>query len=188
MIEDIPEIKKELAEIKVSGTKITHDKLGRIISDWVSGMDLTDIASAHFGGNDTTSITKCVQAIYSKVTNSATWGLAAIQKLPGSNSLDENLTEKEKKSLRNLSAMIFYGVNSDEAILMRLNNVPRSIAPKMGEQYKNENPEFLNATSSNVVDWITHLNNDKWDSIIPVNKKLTGAEYKQIWKKLSGMS
>lgn len=186
MINDIPEIRKELSDIKIKGTKITNETLSLLIVDWVSGKQIKDIALTYFGGSDTDSITKCVKAIYSKVANSATWGLAAIQKMPTSNTGLDKLTEDEKKKLVNMPAMIYYGVNSDEAILMRLNNIPRSISTKMGKLFKSEN-DLYKSKSTEVIEWLKKLDDTKWNNIVPKNKNLSGQEYKKIWKRLAGI-
>ena len=187
MLEDIPETKRELKDIKISGTQITNNTLSKLISDWVSGEEISTISAKYFEGIDTKAMSRCVKAIYSKVTSSATWGLAALQKLPTSGIKLEELSEEEKRKLVNLPAMVFYGVNTDEAILMRLNNIPRSISKNMGKQFRIENPEFYKVNSSDVVNWIKNLDVEKWDSMVPQNKKLSGGEYKKIWERISGL-
>jgi len=185
MLNDIPETKRELFDIKVGGTRITNDSLSNIITDWVSGKSLTEIAEAYFGGSDTESMSKCVRAIYSKVTNAATWGLAAIQKLPTSG-IPEDMSSEEKRQLSNLSSMIYYGVDSDEAILMRLNNLPRSISKKLGQFYKHDVPDYQKSTPSDVLTWIQTLDEQQWNSAVPTSRRLSGIEYKKIWQKISG--
>lgn len=96
---------------------------------------------------------------------------------------------KERKKLQNLSAMVYYGVNSDEAILMRINNVPRSIADNVGKLYLEEHdPTTLYASrSTNVIKWLDDMSKEKWNSTIPTGKGINGSEYKQIWKQISGI-
>lgn len=103
MLEDIPEIKKGLSEINTTGTMITNSSLSNIVSDWVSGKELTKISTEYFGGSDVDSMRNCVSAIYGKVSNFATWGLSAIQKIsPELNSMSYDERKKEiTKSLCN---------------------------------------------------------------------------------------
>ena len=184
MLDDIPETSSILSE--VVGTKTNGDSISKIIADWVSGRDIHVISKKHFGGTDTAAMSKCVRAIYGKITNSATWGLAALQKLPASGIRVEELSEEERRRLANLPAMIFYGVDTDEAILMRLNNVPRSISKTMGKRYRRENPKFHKARSGDVITWLKDLDARGWDEAVPQDKRLSGTEYKKIWEKLSG--
>ena len=188
MLEDIPEIKKGLSDINMTGTTISNSALGSIVSDWVSGKELTQISNEYFGGADVDSMRNCVTAIYGKVSNFATWGISAIQKIsPELNS--ESMSEGDRKKLQNLSAMVYYGVNSDEAILMRMNNIPRSIADNVGKLYLQEHdPTALyESRSTNVIKWLENMSEEKWNSTIPVGKGINGSEYKQIWKQISGM-
>ena len=184
----IPEISKEFSEI-TTNTPVTNSSLNHIVSDWVSGKDLTEISKTYFGGSDLDSMKHCVTAIYGKISNSATWGLSAIQKISIELS-SEPISETDKKKLQNLSAMIYYGVNSDEGILMRMNNVPRSIANNMGKLYFDEHDHstLYESRSSSVIKWLDEMGDEKWNSVIPTSKQINGSEYKQIWKQISGMN
>ena len=184
MLNDIPEIKKQLSEIKIGNSIITNDSLSGIIVDWVSGKELDEISQKYFNGTDINSMSNCVKAIYGKITNAATWGMASLQKLPTSGISDE-LDSTEQHQLSNLPSMIFYGVDTDEAILMRLNNIPRGISKKMGNLYKNDISQDQR-TPSSVLSWIKGLDEEQWNLIVPHSKRLSGKEYKQIWKKISG--
>ena len=185
MLNDIPETRDQLAQIKIGGNKITNGSLSNIIIDWVSGKELFEISEKYFGGTDTDAMRDCVKAIYGKVTNAATWGLAAIQKLPTSG-ISKDPSPGEQRQLSNLSSMIFYGVDSDEAILMRLNSIPRSLSKKMGTIYKTDVPTYQNSTPADVMTWIQTLDERRWNSVVPENSRLSGNEYKQIWQKISG--
>lgn len=185
MLNDIPEIKQTLSDITIKDPKNINNSLSNIITDWVSGKDLSEIAQTYFGGTDTNSMSSCVRAIYGKVTNAATWGLSAIQKLPTSG-ISNDLSLEEQRQLTNLPSMIYYGVDSDEAILMRSNNIPRSISKKMGKIYKNVVPEYQKSTPSEVLTWIQTLDDQQWNSVVPTTRHLSGNEYKQIWQKISG--
>ena len=62
--------------------------------------------------------------------------LPALSQMPTSGLDYENMDEKLKQTLNTLPAMIYHGVNTPEAILMRMNSAPRSIAERLGERYK----------------------------------------------------
>lgn len=188
MLENIPEIKDDLSNIKVDGTLITNSSLSNIVSDWVSGNGLPEISEKYFGGSDVDSMKNCVSAIYGKISNFATWGFSAIQKL-SLDLIDDSMTDHEKNKLQNLSAMIYYGVNSDEAILMRMNGVPRSIADNIGKLYLDEygSGTLYKSNSVGVIKWLNDMDVSKWNSSILPGKGISGSEYKQIWKQISGI-
>lgn len=186
MLHDIPETRKSLSEIEIPGTRLDGNTLSKIIGEWVSGKSVTEISKKYFKGEDTTSITRCVTAIYSKIVNSATWGLAGIQKM---SSIDfENLSPEEKMEMNNLPAMIYYGVKTSEAILMRMNNVPRSISSNMGTIYKVQKTNLQDSKAPEIMTWLKSLEDSDWNKAVPEGKNMSGKEYKKIWEKLSGVS
>lgn len=176
-----PEIKKSIDEINSFDKTVDKNSISKIITDWVSGKSIEFIAKKYY--ND--DISKCTKAIYSNIVNNATWGLASMQQLPQSGINWDNLSEIERRQLKNLPSMIYYGVNSEEAVLLRKENIPRTIASNIGIHLKNEfGNEALMKSSSEIVNWLQEKN---WQSLIPTTKNITSDEYKKIWKKLAGI-
>ncbi|NQV51274.1 MAG: hypothetical protein HQ507_12300 [Candidatus Marinimicrobia bacterium] len=174
-----------------SDQQFDRSSISRIIIDWVNGKSINFIATKYFGSesDDRKRVEKCSKVMYSYMANAATWGLAAIQKMPNSGVDWERLSDTEKKKMSNLPALLHYGVNTDEAVLMRKNSIPRSIAKRIGELYSSSHQgEIFNKSSSEVNDWINSLPVDTWNTFKSSNSQLTGREYQRIWKKLSGNS
>ena len=84
-----------------------------------------------------------------------------------------------------MPAMIYYGVRSEEAILMRMHNVPRSISEQIGGLYRNQTEQNgRHARTADVLSWLDELPDDQWK---PTGKSASGSQYKQIWRMLSGI-
>ncbi len=181
------EIRKSIEDIATSGRSISHSSIARLIIDWVNGRTISDI-SARIFPRDNQAIQKTTKALYKVIANAATWGLAALQKMPTSGIDWDNLSELEKKKMANLPAYLHYGVDTDEGVLMRKNNVPRSIANKLGLFYKHSVGEnnLFNATTSDISEWLRNQNVRVWNESVPSNSRLSGEDYKNIWKKLNG--
>ncbi len=141
---EVPELRDSLAEV-TGGTRPDGDLLARIVSDWVQGRPLPEMAADYFaksrtGDNDgvgserdpVTSLTKCCQSVFGRLTQTASWGLAALQSLTVGDRIDL-LSSEEQLTMRNLPARVYYGVNSDEAVTMRLVGVPRYAAPDLAK-------------------------------------------------------
>lgn len=127
--------------------------------------------------------------MYKVVANAATWGIAALQKMPTSGVDWDSLSEIEKKRMANIPAYLHYGVNTDEGVLMRKNNVPRSIANRLGELYSaSVGGEIFSQPSSSVSDWLGLQNVDIWNGVRPANSRLTGEDYRKVWLKLNGIN
>ncbi|OQX52470.1 MAG: hypothetical protein B5M53_08355 [Candidatus Cloacimonas sp. 4484_209] len=179
----VPEVKKSL-EVSIPGETITYSKLSHLIIDWVSGKEFTEIAREIWSTDDPTAISNCVKAICQKVVNGATWGLAAFLNMPTSGINFSDLTEEEIRRLKNIPAMVYYGVNTEEGIVMRINNVPRSIANKLGEIYKMETGDI---SPRSAYEWLKNTSSSVWNESVPPNKNISGDDYKRIWEKLSGV-
>lgn len=186
MLGNIPEV-KNLSDA-MSGPRSNPDAIGALISDWVSGKSIVDISSAHFGGTGKSEITACVKALYQKVVNSASWGLAGIQKIHdfGGGGESEPLGQRGGRAA-NLPAMVYHGVDTDAAVLMRINGVPRSISKRIGAAYAHEHEadNIYAAESGRVLGWLSDLPGGAWK---PEGGSITGEECKAVWRQLSGVA
>ncbi len=181
----IPEIKKSLIDI-FNEEGYDEDKIAMLINYWVSGKNILEISQQVFGKKDPGTLCATVGILYSKISNFATWGLASLQKLPTSGLNYDNMTKEEKRKIQNIPAMVCYGVNTDEAILMRSNNIPRSIAIELGKLFKNSHTDIYSVNSFEVNDWLENLSDENWNSIVPNELEITGQDYKNIWEQLAG--
>ncbi|HOV32652.1 MAG TPA: DEAD/DEAH box helicase [Candidatus Hydrogenedens sp.] len=178
------EIKKPLEEIKIGNTSLDRNSLSRLIIYWVNGYKIPEIAKKLFvREEDSKAIELTSKALYKTITTFASWGISAIQKMPASGIDWEKMTEQEKKNLLNIPAYIYYGVNTDESVLMRKANVPRSIAKEVGEKYRQKFKDFYKHTTSEVLNCLKQRS--FWTKIVPENSPLNEDEYFAIWKKLN---
>ena len=168
---EMPEMR--LAGLTVSKKPIGHEALGDIVSDWVSGKPIPDISKEHFGGAGVEQIPECVQAIHGKISQYTTWGLSAVR----------HACRAEGGA--NLPAMVYYGVDSDRAVLMRMNSVPRSVSAAMGRAYEKERG-IAGAKPSEVREWLDELGDSGWNSAARPGA-MSGAEYKLVWRRLAGL-
>ena len=186
----IPEVKSRLEE--VSGAHgLKKEMIASITQDWVNGATMEQLAKNYFMLEDkmnfTLALSECCSAIYGKLTNSATWGMAVLQKLPNSGIDFEKLTDEQKRIINNLPALIYYGVGSEEALVMRMNSVPRSIADNIGKKFMNEIGSIDNESPAKAADWLNKLSEKDWQTVIPVGAKVMGKDYQTIWKKFNGI-
>lgn len=187
---DTYEIKESINELSIGGRPIDPSSIARLIIDWVNGKNISIIASRFYPNEELNrAIQKTTKALYKIVANSATWGLAALQKMPTSRVDWNNLSEIDKKRMANLPAYLHYGVNTDEGVLMRKNNVPRSIANRIGQLYNEAvNGEIFSQPTDSVSNWLRNQGRETWDSVRPAGSGLSGEEYKRVWEKLNGIN
>ena len=184
------EIKKSIEELSSGERPLDQSSIARLIIDWVNGNNISRIASRFYPNEEINSaIQKATKALYKIVANSATWGLAALQKMPTSGVDWDNLSEIDKKRMANLPAYLHYGVNTDEGVLMRKNNVPRSIANRIGYLYNEAvGGEIFSQPSDSVRNWLSNQDQETWESVRPSGSILSGQEYKRVWEKLNGIN
>lgn len=182
----IPQLQKGLDDIKGDGVR--HRQIADITQAWVSGSSIEDIARQYFKGDTLTAqISKACKAVYRDLANNGAWGLSALSKMPTSGIDFESLSAEERRQLNNLPAMLYHGVKSEEAVLMRMNSVPRSIAEQLGQDFKTQiDPagETLSPTLAN--DYLKSLKSDDWGRLKPRTSVMTGDDYQEVWKRLSG--
>jgi hypothetical protein len=182
------EISKSLEELNTGGQPLDRSSIARLVIDWVNGQDIATIASRIYPELDANiAVQKATRAVYKVIANAATWGLAALQKMPTSGVDWDSLSDIDKKRMANLPAYLHYGVNSDEGVLMRKNNIPRSIANRLGELYSNSvGGEIFSQPSESVSNWLNQQSTEVWNQVRPVGSKLSGGEYRKVWMKLNG--
>lgn len=184
------EIRKSIEQLKQGGTPLDRDSIARLITQWVNGHEINAITQNLYpdAENFGKAVQQTTKALYQVVANAATWGLAGLQSMPNSGLDWDNMSETEQNQMANIPAYLHYGVNTDEGVLMRKNNVPRSIANRLGALYSAEvGGEIFNQPSSNVAQWLGQQSNEIWNRVRPANSQLSGEEYKKVWMKLNGI-
>lgn len=181
-----------LQEISTSG--ISKKRIAEITQAWVNGTSINEIALKYFVSSKevnadqlTDAISAACKAVYRNLANYGTWGIASLSKLPNSGLKFDDMTEEEIRKYNNLPAMIYYGVRSEPGILMRMNSVPRSVAENLGEIFLKEYGGKLDMTSPlKAKQFVRLLKPRDWEKVKPANSPMSGEDYFNIWKRLSG--
>ncbi len=176
----IPEVKKDL-DAAAPGRPAADGEIGAVISDWVSGRKVAEIAEARFGGSGAEQVTRCAEAVRG-IAGAAARGMAAVQRMPGSGLDFGGMTREQRKSALNLPAMVYHGVGTDEAVVMRRHGVPRGAARRVGEAYGREAREIRG--SSGIMLWLEGLPGGSWGP--GSGSGMSGADYKEVWRRLAG--
>tara|TARA_R110002072_G_C7965380_1_gene534268 strand:- start:215 stop:3361 length:3147 start_codon:yes stop_codon:yes gene_type:complete len=154
----VPELRHNL-EAVTGGNGPDGEKLALILKDWVGGEPVPAIANKFFGGD----ITSCGRNLFGRLSQTASWGLGALLSITGS-----ELSNEEFGSVRNLPSQIFYGVNDDRSIILRLLGIPRSAATKLPLVMGDISNQSLTASREQLMnldpaDWRTALGTKQGD-------------------------
>jgi len=178
----VPELRKQLQEV-TGGPQPNGESLARMICDWVQGRPLADMAADYFGSgkrsDPVAAMTKCCQNVFGRLTQTASWGLAALQSLTLGDEL-EKLSEEERRTIRNLPARVYYGVNRDEALTLRLLGVPRMAAEALAKALNVRPEESLPSVRATV----RKASLETWQSALGG----AGAAYRRVWTIIEGES
>jgi replicative superfamily II helicase len=174
----IPELKENFDDIKGKTNTQNGNTISLVIKDWVNGKSIESIAENYFKTEDMNmdeAITKCGQSLYGKITQTASWGLSALL----SSTVGE-IEENEFKELSNLPARVYYGVNSDDAMMLRLMGVPRIASTELSKVL----PNIKNESVTNVRQRLKSDGENLWKSAMGNEK---GDVYYKVWSVLEGI-
>jgi len=174
----IPELRDNFETVINKIPTDNGHSIAHVIKDWVNGEDLPTIAQKYFRKeNDTMdeALTKCCQNLYGKITQTASWGLSAML----SSTVGE-IEDEEFKSLSNLPARVYYGVNNDNAMMLRLLGVPRSASIELSTQLTDIKDESVSTVRKRLKEGGANI----WKESMGENK---GKIYHRVWSILEGM-
>ena len=173
----VPELRENLKA--VTGGEIPNGrKLALIVKDWVNGVSVSEIASSYFmneGDTFTKAMTKCGKNLFGKLTQTASWGLGALLSITGG-----DLPEERFRELSNLPSRVYYGVNDDSAIALRLLGVPRAAAAPLARAMGN----ILEQPLAGVRDRLKGLDETGWTQALGQRE---GKIYRKVWRVLEGL-
>ena len=89
------------------------------------------------------------------------------------------MPEDQMHSLNNLPSRVYYGVNDDAAITLRLLGIPRSAATRLA----NSMEDVLDESISNTRNRLRDMDEAKWRQALGERE---GEIYRKIWRMLEG--
>ncbi len=173
----VPELRDNLKAV-TGGAAPDGDKLSMIVKDWVNGVSLPEIAQRWFMGNDddpAIALTKCGQNLFGRLSQTAAWGLGALLSITGS-----ELPEEQRSPLNNLPSRVFYGVDSDAAVVLRLLGVPRAAAPRLAGTMGNVLAQPLPSVRAR----LRTMDQAAWQAALG---SVQGEIYRKVWRVLEGL-
>lgn len=171
---------KVIAKLKETGlgtdshsNSFNEEAVAKVLISWVKGDQLFAVSSHHPTFNNNGDAGDRINAFVKYINNArfkASWGLGALEGIV--NSANDELKENSY-----IPSMVYYGVDTEEALLMRMAGVPRRLAKSISKIIpKNETLSLTQIRAR-----INGLTTKEWNSVVPKGSGLTGQE----WKKLS---
>ncbi|MES1263720.1 MAG: ATP-dependent helicase, partial [Peristeroidobacter soli] len=168
----IPEVREDLVE----GGGTEGSRIAEMLSDWVRGRPLADLAHQYFPTeNDEDSLTQCVRK-FKRLAMTSSWGLASVLAMKFGGEI-EKLPAGARQAVTNIPSMVLYGVWSHEQIALRAAGVPRSAAIDLSKVVEGIASPYALRTrllSEGRALWTRALGESR------------GADYFRVWQMLEG--
>jgi hypothetical protein len=185
----VPQIRGSIEELTI-GEGLDSDRIAEIAQQWVQGASIRSIAEqffmAHRRRDITSALSQACKAIYRNLSMAGSWGLSALAKLPASGIEFDRLAEDQRRAINLLGAMVYHGVASEAAVLMRMNAVPRTVAEPLGQAFSGQRSSPERAIPAEAREFVAGLSPDDWESVRPAEAVMTGEDYRLVWRTLSG--
>ncbi len=183
----VPQLRRQLEDVRSNGSG--QVQISDMTRDWVNGKTIDFLAQEYFTDtstkDQTLAITNACRAVYRTISYSCTWGIAVLSRVSGVDF--DSLSVDERRRINALPAMIYHGVRTEDAVLMRMNYAPRSVAVSLGELYREETGAADGRYSVvSARGFLKSLSDSDWHSVRPEGSALTGNGYKRLWEVLSG--
>lgn len=177
--ENLAEKIKVIAELKETelGTDSNQSPFNSLIASkiliaWVKGEKLSTISNVHpyFANKDdeTSRVSDFVRYI-NDVRFKASWGLSALEGIVKGNEDDM------KDSF--VPSFVYYGVNNQKALALRMLGVPRSISNSLSQIISGDLKEY---TFTDLRNRVKNLSPREWEVYRPDSSTLSGKELKRI--------
>lgn len=148
------------------------EHIARILVGWVKGAKYADLSLIHPTYEAEIDSSKRITEFINKMNDirfKASWGLSALEGIVKGNS------EDFKDSF--IPSLVYYGVDDEKALMLRMVGVPRSISKTMANFF-DKSPELYRL--SDVRKKIKDFSSRDWDDISPNTSVLSGQEWKRI--------
>jgi len=172
----------ELDLTRLGRGELDTKAIADIIKEWVVGESLEGIADKYFSviKDKDERILQTSRYIHSTLVGQLAWGMSALLKVSMFGKEDVNWEE-----VGHIPALMYYGVSSKDAAVLRMIGVPRKSAEKLASKYlkelSRESPTF-----QQIRKWLDKTNDGDWEDLTK-KSKMTGKESKMAWKVLNGI-
>lgn len=148
-------------------------RVAGVLRDWVHGKSLPEIAAAWFPDAQG-DLSKAGRYLFRELSGQLPWGIGALQMLQLSGQDDPRAD-----LARHVPAMSFYGVDTIEALPMRMIGIPRAAAREFGDGA----PAFASFQEARA--WVATQPASKWDEVSR-SKGFEATTLKTVWEAVGG--
>jgi replicative superfamily II helicase len=162
--------------------------IASMLEMWVSGKTLREIADKHFAdiSDIQKRLTDCCKIIYQTLTHQGSWGVGALQSMSDLSSAE--ISEESKAEIRSVPSMIYFGVPTVEAVLMRSLGVPRSLSIEFGHRFAETNDSSVQIPQiQQARNWLEATSVETWQEVASQSGlSMNGKRLRDTWRIITG--
>jgi replicative superfamily II helicase len=160
--------------------------VARVIQGWLDGRRIPELAAEFPGKSDEDRVRNASTYIFSTVSQTVAWGAHAYVRGWGMSQPTQSKWEKSEGAM--LPAYIQHGVNTPEAAVLSLLNVPRQIAEPLAGIYRSAHGSLQPDEVGKLREFAETSSVDVWDaalakSFLQVNAK----DLRVVWRQMRGL-
>ncbi|MBI3415503.1 MAG: DEAD/DEAH box helicase [Verrucomicrobia bacterium] len=179
----VPELREGFSKL-LKGELRDGNTLSSFIADWVNGASMAKMSEDYFlRGQPSTPETRtkayqeCCRQVYGQLAQTVSWGLSALQTINLAGKASE-MSEEQLARMRNIPAWVYYGVNSDGALAMRMVGIPREAATRLARVIGSQGGSL-----SSLRERLLKESETTWTRALGDS----GKNYLAIWRQLEGL-
>ena len=162
--------------------------IAEMLDMWVSGKTIREIANKCYSDEEDISkrLSDCCRTLYQSLTHQVSWGFGALQSI--CNLKVEEIAEEERDGVRFVPSMLYYGVPTVEAVLMRSLGVPRSVSVSLGEQFVRAGKREANVPRiQEARQWLERASAETWNAAVAnAGTRMDGDRLQTAWRIITG--
>lgn len=175
----------DVPEIHLSdgvGGRFDAERVAAIVRDWVRGRSLSSMSTAYSprAGSASQQLSEFSRYLFSTVIPQASWGLGALEAM----ALDGRDSAGSDDQRSYVPSMVYFGVNSPEAVWLRMVGVPRFAAGGLSDLWRADD---LPAPQSHeqIRGWVSALDDRELEVALGPESHLTADDMRLLWGELS---
>jgi hypothetical protein len=158
--------------------RFNPERIAEILCSWIRGVSIEEMVARFAPGkNGEMKPAEFTSYLYSLLTQNASWGMGALQRVAWAGT-----THKDYGDAAYVPSMVYYGVDTREAIWMRMIGLPRESAGRAAAVWRRKNRSHPESYAE-LRGFVSGLTADEWDQH-GGESAITGEQMKLLWREL----
>jgi helicase len=158
-----------------------------VVQGWIEGKSIPELADIFPGDAKSEKIRNAARYIYSKVSQTISWGAHAYMRGWGLRISGRDIDLAPEEGM--LGAYIQYGVHTPEAAVASLLGVPRQFAEPFASVYRDEYGKLSPQDTPQFKDFVEQADHGLWGKVVSRSsvRDLAPDDVRRVWRQMQGL-